>query len=215
MPVSLLQFTFLLVCDLLPGLRMQLQLLKLETDAYAEGSMLISSDEGAGVSEEKGTFRADDSWESSYIDDVLVHSGFGDTDPESFVAGWESSECPLSPMIFEKLEKVYGDPTTGLKSERKLVFDRINSVLLEVFEQFVDPQPWLKKGVNSWWRKDRVEAEIYKLLARQEKKVRDVVLEEDVERESEWVKLGADVNAIGVEIERMVIEELVDEIVSL
>lgn len=193
---------------------MQLQLLKLETDAYGEGSMLMS-DEDAGIHEEKGILGADESWESSYIADVLVESGFDGTVPESFVAGWESSECPLSPMIFEKLEKVYGDPTTGLKSDRKLVFDRVNSVLWEVFEQFVDPQPWVKKGVRSWWRSGRAESEIYKLLERQEKKkASDGVLEQEVETESEWVRLGEDVNAIGLEIERLVIEDLLDEIVS-
>ena len=201
----------------LQGLRMQLQLLKLETDAYAEGSMVISSDEDAGVSEEMGIFRAEDSWESSYIADVLVDSGYSDSDPEMFVAGWESSECPLSPMIFEKLEKLYSDHTTGLKSERRLVFDRINSVLMEVFQPFVDPHPWVKIGssVHSRWRKDRLNEEIYKLLARQEKMANDATLEKELERESEWLNLGVDVNAIGMEIERLVMDELVDEVVSM
>lgn len=189
---------------------MQLQLLKLETDAYAGESMMVSSDEDAGVSEEKGMkiCIGEESWESSYIADVLVESGYNSKrEAEVLVAGGEPLECGVSPRIFEKLEKVYGEDATGLKWERRLVFDRVSWAVMEVQQRWVSPHPWVGRGPQEgsrWWGKERVEAEIYKMLGRREG--------EEVERESEWLSLGGDVDAIGIEIEGLVMDELVDEL---
>ncbi|KAK9289978.1 hypothetical protein L1049_008140 [Liquidambar formosana] len=207
----------------LQGLRMQLQLLKLESEAYEEGPMVISSDEdvgegSVGVSEARGMFRAEESWESSYVVDVLIYSGFSDADPDMFLETWQSPECPVGPLVFEKLEKKYCDQTTSLKSERKLLFDRINSGLREIFQQFMDPHPWVKPlaiMVGPKMSKDGLEDDLCKLLSSEEKKGSKTTEEKVLGKESEWLDLGEDIDVIGRELERLLIDELVAEAVNM
>ncbi|KAI7990529.1 hypothetical protein LOK49_LG12G01102 [Camellia lanceoleosa] len=127
---------------------MQLKLLKMESGANANGLMLTPSDKDVGqgfvlVSEENEVFN-DESWESFYLGDVLIDFGYDDADPYTFVSTWYSLDCPLDPCLFDNLEKKYSNETTPLRSERKLLFDRINYGLFEMFHQFVDPLPWVK-----------------------------------------------------------------------
>ncbi|KAJ1375709.1 DUF3741-associated sequence motif [Sesbania bispinosa] len=131
----------------LQGLRMQLQLLKLESEEYVEGSMLISSDEdcgeaSTGILEDNGLCRNEDNWESSYMIDVLSESGIDRAQPEAFLEVWHSPECPVSLSVFDELEKRYSDWTTCTRSQRRLLFDRINSGIVNVREQFMSAQPW-------------------------------------------------------------------------
>ena len=128
---------------------MQLKLLKMESRANADGLVLTPSDKDVGqgfvsVSEDNEVFN-DESWESVYLADVLIDSGYDDADPDTFVSTWYSLDCPLDPRLFDNVEEKYSNETTSLRSERKLLFDRINSGLFEMFQQFVDPLPWVKQ----------------------------------------------------------------------
>ncbi|KAA8516476.1 hypothetical protein F0562_017018 [Nyssa sinensis] len=175
-----------------------------ELQVHAKGPMRTSTNGDAdqgfdAVSEGNGIFVAG-SWESSYLVDVLLDPCFNDTDPDTFMATWYSLECPLGPGIFDNLEKKYCDEKTWLKSERRLLFDRINSGLLEIYQRFTDPHPWVKpmtRRVASKWQKDGVKNKLYKLLASQEKSANESKTEVVLEAESQWLDLGADIDVIG------------------
>ncbi|XP_004305226.1 PREDICTED: uncharacterized protein LOC101298051 [Fragaria vesca subsp. vesca] len=205
----------------LQGLRMQLQLLKLESDSYAEGSMLISSDEDAGEGSSwfrHAVCREEESWESSYMADMLTESGLNNADHETFLATWHATECPVSPQLFEELEKKYCDKTSCPKSERKLLFDRINSGLLEMFQQFSDPHPWvrpMKITVGSKWiNRTALQDGLRKLLAGEEK-ANEESLDKLLERDSLWLHFGDYIDIIGREIERSVLDDLIAEVVVM
>ncbi|KAK6943708.1 protein of unknown function DUF3741 [Dillenia turbinata] len=210
----------------LHGLRLQLQLLKLESEAYSEGQMVLSSDEdgeerSVGGPEEKDvseTYRSKEFWMTSYLNDVLLDSGFNETELDCFIGTWYSSECPMGPSVFEKLEKKYNDQTTWAKSERKMFFDRINSGLVEVFRPFMDPHPWANSSsrlVVSKWRIDKLEEELRVLLASQENKRDAEKMEWVLQEQCWWLDLGDDVDVIGSEIERMLLDDLFREIHAL
>uniref|UniRef100_A0A2N9H8X1 DUF4378 domain-containing protein n=1 Tax=Fagus sylvatica TaxID=28930 RepID=A0A2N9H8X1_FAGSY len=205
----------------LHGLRMQLHLLKLESEAYAEGPMLISSDEeggegSIGFPNEKGLGKTEESWESSYVVDVLIDSGFSDADAnvDIVMATWHSPECPVDPVIFEKLEKKYSSQTSCLRSERRLLFDRINSSLLEIYQQFMDPNAWVRPATRVG-SKDGLQDRLFVLLGSQEKKSNKDTLGKVLARESQWLDLGDGIDVIGREIERLLIDELVAEVVAM
>ncbi|XP_015899514.3 uncharacterized protein LOC107432827 isoform X1 [Ziziphus jujuba] len=208
----------------LQGLRMQLQLLKLdklESESYTEGPMLISSDEdngegSTGFSDAIGIFQTQESWESSYMIQVLTDSGLSNTDPNMFVASWHSRERPVSLSVFEDLEKKYHDQTSLPKSERRLLFDRINSGLLEIYEQFTDPHPWARpaiKMVVPRWIKDGLQDGLRRLLKNQEKNAKKDTADKVLGRESEWLDMGDDIDVIGTEVERLLLDELLSEVV--
>lgn len=192
---------------------MQLQQLKLESESYAEGPMLISSDEDAGdgsILNEKGVCKTEEGWEPSYIVDVLTGSGFNDADadanPDMFMGAWHSPECPVDPLVFEEVEKKYCDQTSCPRYERRLLFDRINSALLEIYQQFMHPHPWIR---------GRLQDRLCALLAGQEKKCNKDSLGKVLASESQWLALGDEVDVMSGEIERSLTDEVVAEVVAM
>ncbi|KAM5560010.1 hypothetical protein ABKV19_021263 [Rosa sericea] len=205
----------------LQGLRMQLQLLKLESDSYAEGSILISSDEDAGEGStwfQDAICREEESWESSYMVDMLNESGLNHANHETFLATWHTPECPVSPLLFQELEKKYCDETSCPKSERKLLFDRINSGLLEMFQQVTDPHPWVRRMKITvgpkWINKTALQDGLRKLLASEEK-ANEESLDKLLERDSLWLHFGDYIDIIGREVEKSLLDELVAEVVVM
>ncbi|KAL5546285.1 hypothetical protein UlMin_005972 [Ulmus minor] len=207
----------------LQGLRMQLQLLKLESESYEEGPMLVSSDEDFGggstrLLDASGLSRAQGSRESCYVINVLINSGLNDTDPDTFAANWNTPECPVNPSVFEELEKKYLEHTSWPKSERRLLFDRINLGILEMFKQFNDPHPWVrsseKKTFSLRWSRDALQDGVLRFLARQEKSRRKEAADEVLEREAKWLDMGDNIDGIGREVEGLLLEELIQELTS-
>ncbi|TKY62228.1 hypothetical protein E2542_SST12084 [Spatholobus suberectus] len=202
------------------GLRMQLQLLKLESVEFVEGPMLIQSDEdggeaSAGISEDNGLRKSGDSWESSYMIDVLSESGIDRAQSEAFLEVWHSPECPVSLSVFDELEKRYSDWTTCLRSERRLLFDRINSGIINIYEQFMSTQPWASpttaSNLCSKLIKNGLQDCLYMMLGSQGK-VKYTALGKVLVSELHWLNLRDDIDGIGREVESLLLDDLVAEI---
>ncbi|XP_045786374.1 uncharacterized protein LOC123881679 isoform X2 [Trifolium pratense] len=205
----------------LQGLRMQLQLLKLESEEHVEGPMLISSDEdggeaAVGMLEGNALWRTEDSWESSYIIDVLSESAIIEARTDNVLEVWHSLESPVSLSVFEELEEKYNDRTICSKSERRLLFDRINSGIVKIHEQSTNPQPWMVNAALSFGSKriNGLQDGLFQMLGSQGK-VEDDVLGKLLIVESQWLKLRDDIDVIGREVERLILDDLVAEIVGI
>ncbi|CAK9141985.1 unnamed protein product [Ilex paraguariensis] len=193
----------------------------MESESYADVPMLVSTDEDAGqgsiiFTQEKEIIN--ESWESYYLVDVLIDSGFNETDPDMFMTTCHSPECPLGPWVFDTLEKTYGDETTGPRSERRLLFDRINSALLEIYQMFMKPCVWAKpvtRITGSNWSRHGLIGELHKLLANQEKRANYDISEKVLDREMQWSDFGEDIEVIGKEIEKLLINDLITEFISM
>ncbi|XWS66997.1 hypothetical protein CRYUN_Cryun05aG0248800 [Craigia yunnanensis] len=206
----------------LHGLRMQLQLLKQESEAYEEGTMLLSSDDEGdevfvGFPKDKGIPMAEENWESVYIVDVLVDSGIDGADLDTFLAACHSPECPVNPVVFEELEKKYCKLNSWSRAERRLMFDRINSKLLEIYQQYMDQHPWVKSArkISPQWNIGELEDSLRKSLVSQNKKLHMDAGEMVLAGECQWLELREDMDVIGREIERLLLDELVAEVVLL
>ncbi|XP_028775081.1 uncharacterized protein LOC114731977 [Neltuma alba] len=205
----------------LQGLRMQLQMLKLEkleSEEYMEGPMLISSDEDGGeayLGSSEGNGLNGDSWESSYINDVLSESGIDGTYPLAYSEGWHSLECPVSPTVFGELEKRYSDCTACSRPERRMLFDRVNSSIVKIYKQFESDRPWLNPTVTNTvgckLMKKGLQDDLCALL-RSQGKVENDALGKVLVRESEWLDVRDDVDTIGSEVERLILDDLVAEV---
>ncbi|CAM8961917.1 unnamed protein product [Rhodiola kirilowii] len=205
----------------LQGLRMQLQLLKQESAGYADGSISISSsedgdDESFRVSE-KRSLVAVDSLDSSYMVDALKNTGFYDFDPYTFMANWHSPSCPMSPAIFEKLEEKYGEQAIWSRSERQILYDLINSGLVEIFKQFRDPHPWVKQSFCSTVlcnnNQDGEEKLLNWLQIQITQENDGTTAEKTVSEELEWYDSAHYIDLVGSEIENLLTDELIAELV--
>ncbi|KAG5223617.1 DUF3741 domain-containing protein/DUF4378 domain-containing protein [Salix suchowensis] len=206
----------------LNGLRMQLQLLRLESEAYEEGPMLISSDEedieegSVGFTEERQITA--ENREFSYIAHVCLDSGINDADPDTFLRTLHSPECPVNPLIFEELEKKYCNHASWPRSERRLLFDRLNIALQMIYQQYANSLPWISSATMSSpkWIKYGLKDRLRKSIGSQVTKANeDAAADKILEGESQWLDLREDVDVIGREIERQLTEELVRELVAV
>lgn len=204
---------------------MQLQLLKLdnldnlELEAFAEGTMHISSDEDEEerVIDDKSVLKAEEIWEYSYVADILIHSGLKDVNLDTFVTTCYSPECPVSSSVFEELEKKYSTLNSLSRSERKLLFDFINAQLLEIHKQFTDPLPWVRttSRVKSKWNENGLQDNLHTFLIGLRKKVNKDAGENVLAGELQWLDTADDIDVIGKEIEILLIDELVADVVAM
>ncbi|KAL1806054.1 hypothetical protein DCAR_0831809 [Daucus carota subsp. sativus] len=207
------------------GLWKQLQLLKSDVeDTLSDGpGMMISSDEGTrDVSDDflkdngkSGVFKAKETRDFSYLVDVLDEAGFYDANWEINIEKWYSPESAVNPAVFEALEKKYGDQISWEKYERRLIFDRINSGLIEILQPCLDIPEWANS--RSTWlgtlpKRDVIEEKLWNLLVSQEEEVNKGLSEKAVGGDTSWLKVGGDIDIIVREIENLLFDDLVAEL---
>jgi len=205
------------------SLENQLETLKSESESYSDGSgMEVSSDEESALdsaikeskeSEPIGFLDTQESRDSSYIDDILAEVLLGD---KNCVPG--KRDLVITPKIFEKLEKKYYTETSWKRSDRKILFDRVNSSLVEILESFSATPTWKKpvsRRLGTALSTCGLKQELWKVLSRQEKRSKKKSLAKvpviDID---EWLELEADDESVVCELESMIVDELLSEVVS-
>ncbi|CAI9273519.1 unnamed protein product [Lactuca saligna] len=162
-------------------------------------------------------FGATESRDFSYMVDVLDESAFQDGDVEIRFEKWHSSECMASYSIFETLEKKYGKQELWQKSERKLLFDRINSGMIEILRPRIDIRVspnLLQRKMRNMSRRDVIEEELSMFLLNQEKGVNDGVSEKAVGREP-WFDPLDEIDSLVTELEIFLFDKLTAELVNV
>lgn len=76
-----------------------------------------------------------------YISRILSHTGIEKTTPIS-VAHWYSPSHPLHPSIFHHLEELLQPTATGSFPHRKLIFEVVDEVLVEILKPYISFKPW-------------------------------------------------------------------------
>lgn len=208
------------------GLQKQLQLLesRLEDTASEEYGLILSSDEdgGDGSSDyykENITlfrlFNPGKSRDSSYMDDILDEANFFGNNMELGSKAWNSVEFPLNPSLFERLEKKYDKQSSWDKSERRLLFDRINFGLKHILYPYTDvfaDTKMLRKSFKLSQSREEIGNELWRFLGSHENKVNKTLSEKVVGTETKWLDLCEDIDFIVYEIEHFLFEELSAEI---
>ncbi|KAL2526112.1 Uncharacterized protein Adt_11166 [Abeliophyllum distichum] len=197
-----------------------------ETHSESSAEMDVSSNddmknESDDLSQDKRilqwSFGYEESRNYSYLLDVLDEAGLDDVDLVDFSKTFHLQEYSLSPFVFEALEKKYSKQTSWKKSERKLLFDRINSGLREIitiplidFDKYTTP---VRRRYSTTLNRDEVEEELWQLLISQEKENNKDLLEKVIRKEMKWFELEEDVNIIVRELESFLFDELAKELV--
>ncbi|KAG8374296.1 hypothetical protein BUALT_Bualt11G0117000 [Buddleja alternifolia] len=198
-------------------LRMQLQLLKMESCSYADVSTLASIEKEIALLysllSEGNNILGAESWEISYALDVLIECGLQESGFDMFVTKWHSPDCPLDPKLFNNLEKNYSDDNIDLRLERRLIFDRLNWVIVEIFQQNVDFCPWVMPKLTGLSRqKERVIESLGDLINRVFANVE--ITERVLDREMLWSNYRGEIDEIGNEIEKLLIDDMINEFIS-
>lgn len=195
---------------------MQLQLLRLESDKYnSECDAPVLSDGGSGECnsppqnrETLQTHRNEGDRDYSYLLDMLTYK-------ENLLNTCCSLKCPLDMDVFDKLEEKYGLLVEWSKLERKLFFDLISSILAETVCPWIDQQPWVKpkRKLGSFWSCDGLPEEVWQMVVGQRKELCQGKPEEKI-LDPRWLDLGDDLDTVEREIEGMLVDKLLEEVVS-
>uniref|UniRef100_A0A0D6R6C4 DUF4378 domain-containing protein n=1 Tax=Araucaria cunninghamii TaxID=56994 RepID=A0A0D6R6C4_ARACU len=161
-----------------------------------------------------------------YVRNSLVASGFtGNAD--AIFAKWHSPNHPMDPHLYEKLQDNDLSTTDSvsererIESEQHLLFDCTNEVLLAILGPFFYPCPWVKPSKGKLQHVMPVSNQLLeetwrKLSNLYPQSGMDYTLEnivaKDINREGTWLELQDDVEMVGVELEKIVCDDLIEEI---
>ncbi|PKA61874.1 hypothetical protein AXF42_Ash008706 [Apostasia shenzhenica] len=208
------------ISSTLQDLRMQLHFLKLEStvNSAEEIDAFICSDEDEDSYHLRDILNArkdEDDRDYSYLLDMLIYSGIPNSKKDWLFTECNSIGLPVGLFVFENLEKKYKLVEAWSRSERKLLFDLINSTLADIIKSSRNMRPWLRLGV-SWLPKmvneDLIE-EIWQKVAKRKKKMNNNSEENFIDPCS--LDLGDDRDLVGIKLQNMLIDDLTNEMVIL
>lgn len=164
-----------------------------------------------------------------YVINALVTSGLSGN-ADAVFAQWHSPSYPIDPALYKKLkgnehgmsESVGEMESYRSESEEKLLFDCINEVLLEILGPFFNPRPWVKPTkwkhqqympvgnqlLEVMWRK----LSYYLYQQSDMEYTLDNLVGKDIDRDSRWLDLHDDVEMVGVDLDKMIFDNLIEEI---
>jgi len=188
--------------------------LNVSSDEDCENEHMHNSQEKKDIA---GLFRAEESRDFSYVVEVLTEGGIFNRSLFRDSSTWHSSQCPISPSVFEILEKKFGEQQLWRRSERKLLFDRINLGLLQILQPYLYIPMWEKstsRRLNAEPSQNMIEDEMWGLLVAQENKASNELADDTLQGKIRWIELAQDVEDIVTEIVDLLTEELAMEIVT-
>lgn len=149
-----------------------------------------------------------------YVEAVLLGSGLNWDD---LLLRWLSSDQVLDPSLFDEVELF----SSRSSHDQKLLFDCANEVLKAVCDRYfgchsgvslgkhnIRPVPKGMDLINEVW-----EGVEWYLLQYSTPHSLDQLVKKDMERSGTWMDLRLDLGHIGVEMEEIILEELVEDTV--
>lgn len=207
----------------------QLQFLETNSEGtYSEGSEMGVSSDGDSETESPyllqdsenmlKDFKTADGRDFSYLIDVLDEANLHVMNLGMCFETWNSLECPVNPSVFDLLEKKYRKQASWLKSERKLLFDHINSGLSEILHSFLESYIMgksLKRRCCSTMRRIDIEEELWGMLVSHENEMRKDMSGKAIGNETKWLHVEEEIGSICREIETHLLDELAAEFVCI
>lgn len=156
--------------------------------------------------------------EFNYVKGVLELSGFSKNEA---LGKWHSSQNPLNPLVFEEIGGCSGDHHECCEdriSNQLLLFDLINEVLLHIHERSFCfwPTPLTNRSsIHPLPKGSRVLEEVWteiKWLLSTAPQAMDDAVSRDLGKNDGWMNLQLDAECVGLEMEELIFDDLVQEI---
>ncbi|KAG0623406.1 hypothetical protein M758_3G172700 [Ceratodon purpureus] len=173
--------------------------------------------------------------EKAYVRHIIMASGV--TEEATAPKEWPRSGQLMKTEFFDQLEEhlelresarkqnayLSGEERTEyLKQalDRRLLFDSVNNILERKFYPYYNPQPW----GSQTFRKKPMGAKLVEEIWEELKSIHTCTLDDDTlytilqkdftQRGEKWVDFSAEIGEIGMEIEEMILDELMDATVQ-
>ncbi|KAF2942040.1 uncharacterized protein [Oryza sativa Japonica Group] len=152
--------------------------------------------------------------EFSYVLDILIVSGIHGTAEDQLYKVCQSLDCPAGYDVFEKLEKKYMKVAEWSRSDRKLIFDMVNTILSEILAPCLDMHPWVKsarKMAPVWGSEGLLEKILQMLVQRREELGLSKTKPEKKALDRKWPDLSDCIDRVGRDVENMIKDDLLEE----
>lgn len=167
---------------------------------------------------------AKDKAEFGYVRDVLELSGFSGN---AFLGTWHSYDQPVDPLVYEEVEGcLVLDPgccgNEGGQCDHLLLFDLINEVLMEIYAKsysycpfplsslsHISPMPAGPHVLREVWAL----ISCYLSLRPEVDQSLDFVMESDLAKSYGWMNLQFDTECVGLELEDLIFDDLLEEVI--
>lgn len=159
------------------------------------------------------TVSESENWETTYLIDLLQISGFYNHEPHTFITTFYSTDCPIDPRLFDRLEKKYTQDPSVSRSERRLFHDRVNEAML-VLSKIMASSPLSQRGIQMKLIETGFEDQLQKLLVKQEKEANDEYEDISMDNGVDWFISVNEIDILGKEIAELLVNELVLEVAS-
>uniref|UniRef100_A0A453M994 DUF4378 domain-containing protein n=1 Tax=Aegilops tauschii subsp. strangulata TaxID=200361 RepID=A0A453M994_AEGTS len=157
-------------------------------------------------------FEDEEEREFCYLLDILIASGIHGVEEDQLYKVCQSLDCPAGYDVFDKLEKKYKNVAQWSRADRKLTFDMVNSILSELLAPCLDMHPWATTARNmapAWGSEGLLEKLLQVLTRRRE----ELAPREKQVLDQKWPDLADYINRAGRDVERMVKDDLLEELV--
>jgi hypothetical protein len=147
--------------------------------------------------------------------DILIASGIHGTAEDQLYKVCQSLDCPASYDVFEKLENKY-KVVMWSRSERKLLFDMVNTVLSQILAPCLNMQPWVNTARNLaplWGSEGLLEKVLQVLAQRREELAPSKTKPEMKGFDQKWPDLADGMDRVGRDIEKLIKDDLLEELV--
>ncbi|KAF8380227.1 hypothetical protein HHK36_027709 [Tetracentron sinense] len=147
-----------------------------------------------------------------YVRAVLQASGFS---WEEFLERWHSSEQLLDLSLFDEVELLYSQ----FCGDRKLLFDCINEVLVDLCDRYFGCSPWVsfvKPNIRPLPVGKNIVSEVWEgidwhLIPQLPPRTLDQIVGKDLAKSGTWMDLRFNTEDIGMEMEEAILEELMED----
>ncbi|KAK1642825.1 hypothetical protein QYE76_060630 [Lolium multiflorum] len=152
----------------------------------------------------------------SYLLDLLISSGIHGVREDELYKVCQSLDCPAGYDVFDKLEKKYIKVPQWSRSDRKLTFDMVNTILSEILAPCLDMHPWVNSTRNMapvWGSEGLLEKLLLLLTQRREALALSLPKPEKQAFNQTWPELADYIDRAGREVEKMIKDDLLEELV--
>ncbi|CAN4116969.1 unnamed protein product [Withania somnifera] len=159
--------------------------------------------------------------EFNYVKDVLELSGFSGN---KFLGKWHYVDKPMNPSVFDEVEGYCLLDQEGVTCDQLLLFDLINEVLLQIYERSCSYWPkslTCRSYIHAMPVGYHVLAEVWtdiNLCFESEMKTdqpTDDAVRRDLAKDEIWMNLQFDAVCVGLELEDLILNDLLEELVFL
>ncbi|RCV40215.1 hypothetical protein SETIT_9G034600v2 [Setaria italica] len=160
-------------------------------------------------------FEDEEERDFSYLLDILIASGIHGTAEDQLYKVCQSLDCPASYDVFEKLENKY-KVVTWSRSDRKFLFDMVNTVLSQILAPCLNMQPWVNTARNlaPLWGSEGLLEKVLQVLDQRREELAPSKTKPEMKRfDQKWPDLADGIDRVGRDIEKLIKDDLLEELV--